>query len=226
LVLWDVDQTLVNVDGLGREAFDLAFRRVFGREPVTQPLMAGRTDRAIALDMMRDNGVPDGDLEALRAEAERALDELAHLLPVRGRALAGAAQALAAVFGRGTAQSLLTGNVRRFAEVKLAAFGLLTHLDLDIGGYGWADPVRARLVDIARAAALARLGVSFEGRRTVLVGDTPLDVEAALVSGASVLAVATGRYSAAELAAAGAHRVLPDLSDTGEVLDSLYFIAS
>lgn len=224
-MLWDVDQTLVNVDGLGREAFDLAFLRVFGREPATQPLMAGRTDRAIALDMMRDNGV-DGDLEVFRAEAERALDELAHLLPVRGRALAGAAEALAAVFGRGTAQSLLTGNVRRFAEVKLAAFDLLTHLDLDLGGYGWADPVRARLVDIARAAARDRLGRSFEGRRTVLVGDTPLDVEAALVSGASVLAVATGRYTAEELSAAGAHRVLPDLSDTDQVLSSLYFLAS
>lgn len=225
-MLWDVDQTLVDVDGLGREAFDLAFLRVFGREPVGRRMLAGRTDRAIALEMIRDNGVPDGDLEALRAEAERALDELAPLLPVRGRALAGAAEALAAVVGRGAAQSLLTGNVRRFAEVKLAAFGLLTHLDLDIGGYGWADAVRARLVDVARAAARSRRGVAFEGRRTVLVGDTPRDVEAALVSGASVLAVATGRYTVAELAAAGAHRVLPDLSDTDEVLSSLHFLAS
>ena len=226
LVLWDVDQTLVNVGGLGREAFDLAFLRVFGRESVSRPVMAGRTDRAIALDMVRDNGVPDGDLELLRTEAERALDELAHLLPVRGRALVGAAEALAAVCGQGTAQSLLTGNVRRFAEVKLAAFDLLTHLDLDIGGYGWADSVRARLVDIARAAALSRRGVSCEGRRTVLVGDTPRDVEAALLSGASVLAVATGHYSVAELEAAGAHRVLADLSNTDEVLSTLYFLAS
>jgi phosphoglycolate phosphatase-like HAD superfamily hydrolase len=39
-------------------------------------------------------------------------------------------------------------------------------------------------------------------------------VEAALARGATSVAVATGRYGAAELAAAGAHLVLPDLTDT------------
>ena len=52
----------------------------------------------------------------------------------------------------------------------------------------------------------------------MLVGDTPLDVEAALAAEARVVAVATGSYSAAELAAAGADVVLPDLTDTARVL--------
>jgi phosphoglycolate phosphatase-like HAD superfamily hydrolase len=52
----------------------------------------------------------------------------------------------------------------------------------------------------------------------VLVGDTPLDVAAALATGARVVAVASGSYSAAELADAGAHAVLPDLTDADRVL--------
>ena len=78
--------------------------------------------------------------------------------------------------------------------------------------------VRAELVTVARHAAGQVYGADFSGASTVLVGDTPLDVEAALATGARAVAVATGSYSAAELAAAGAHVVLPDLTDTARVL--------
>jgi phosphoglycolate phosphatase-like HAD superfamily hydrolase len=43
-------------------------------------------------------------------------------------------------------------------------------------------------------------------------------VEAALVTGARAVGVATGSFAAADLAAAGAHVVLPDLTDPSLVL--------
>ncbi len=43
----------------------------------------------------------------------------------------------------------------------------------------------------------------------MLVGDTPQDVAAALATGARVMGVATGSFSVAELAAAGARTILP-----------------
>jgi phosphoglycolate phosphatase-like HAD superfamily hydrolase len=46
-------------------------------------------------------------------------------------------------------------------------------------------------------------------------------VSAALSAGARAVGVATGTYSAADLAAAGAHAVLPNLSDASMVLDTL-----
>jgi len=61
----------------------------------------------------------------------------------------------------------------------------------------------------------------FDGASTVVIGDTPLDIEAALVSGARAVGVATGSYTAADLAAAGAHAVLPNLTDTNAVLRAL-----
>jgi phosphoglycolate phosphatase-like HAD superfamily hydrolase len=173
------------------------------------------------MDTLLSNGIePDDDvLEAFRAAAEQVLDEVGEIMLLRnGRALPGALDALAAFSAEPVVQSLLTGNVRRFAEAKLRAFGLLDHLDLDAGGYGWSHAVRAHLVDIARDAAAVRHGRRFQGRATVLVGDTPLDVEAALATGASVVAVATGWFSTAELSAAGAHVVLPNLTSTADVL--------
>ena len=137
------------------------------------------------------------------------------------RPMPGASAALAS-FGElasaGVRQSVLTGNVRPLAMLKLRRAGLGEHLDLDAGAYGDTHEVRAELVAVAREAASQIYGADFSGTSTVLVGDTPLDVAAALATGARAVAVATGSYTAADLAAAGAHVVLPDLTDTARVL--------
>jgi phosphoglycolate phosphatase len=228
LVLWDVDHTLVDAGGVGARAFAAAFRQLFGRDAVEFPFMAGRTDRAIAIDVLRGNGVsePEHHLEDFRLAAEQALAGLFDGLRTEGRALPGAAAALAALHRTATVQTLLTGNIRAFAEAKMRAFGLADHLDLDIGAYGWAHAVRANLVGMARSAAYERHGRAFDGRATVLVGDTPRDVEAALATGAAVVGVATGRYSVTDLRVAGAHEVLVDLTDTDAVIAAIIRVSS
>jgi Predicted phosphatases len=118
-------------------------------------------------------------------------------------------------------QSVLTGNVPAMARAKLAAVGLDAHLDLDVGAYGDHHEVRAELVHLARARARAAHGREFGGTATVLVGDTPLDVEAALATGARAVGVATGGPAAGELVAAGADAVLPDLTDTAAVVAAI-----
>ena len=55
----------------------------------------------------------------------------------------------------------------------------------------------------------------------MVAGDTPLDVAAALSAGARSLGVATGPSTAAELAAAGADAVLPDLTDPSAVIAAI-----
>ncbi len=55
LVLWDVDFTLVDTRGVGTALYRLAFAELFGRdlpETITKVNMGGRTDRAIALDVL------------------------------------------------------------------------------------------------------------------------------------------------------------------------------
>jgi phosphoglycolate phosphatase-like HAD superfamily hydrolase len=121
-------------------------------------------------------------------------------------------------------QSVLTGNIRSVAEVKLAALGLREWLDLCIGAYGDDHEDRTELVEVARRRAAAVHGASaaaFDGAATVVIGDTPLDIFAALAAGARAVGVATGSYSADDLAMAGADAVLPDLADTAAVLRAL-----
>jgi phosphoglycolate phosphatase len=229
LVLWDVDCTLVDSGGVGRELYQVAFREMFGRQMPEPASMAGRTDLAIMTEVLALAGEaePRQLIEGFHAVIAARAAGLADLVLQRSRVLPGAAAALGALAARAAAgttagpavvQSLLTGNIRPLAEVKLGPLGLIRHLDLDAGAYGDAHEVRAELVPLARRNAAAAYGHEFSGPSTVLVGDTPLDVAAALATGARAVGVSTGEYSAADLTAAGAHAVLPDLADTDRVL--------
>ena len=225
LVLWDIDGTLVDTAGRGRDAFTEAFEVVVGHPPAGPVEMAGHTDHQIATAMLDKAGVEEADVHL-----PRMLDELAAVLARKreeireyGHVKPGAREALAALSERAEViQSLLTGNVEAGAAVKLAAFGLEEPLDLEVGGYG-SDPHRSRsdLVRIARARTSDKYGVELPSTATVLVGDTPLDVRAAHEAEARSVAVASGPYGAAELLEAGADVVLEDLRDTGAVLDAL-----
>jgi phosphoglycolate phosphatase len=220
LVLWDVDYTLVRADGLGTRLYEDVFRELFGRDLAAVAPKAGRTDRAITLDTLELAGVDEptawvDDFLAALARRVAAVDgtEAAHV-----RAAVGAPTAIAALAGAGLRQSVLTGNIRPLAALKLRAAGLGEHLDLEVGAYGDVHEVRAELVPVARQAAALAYGADFAGPSTVLVGDTPLDVAAALATGARAVGVATGSFPAAELVCAGAHAVLPDLTDAALVL--------
>ena len=233
LVLWDIDYTLVNARGVGSELYTKVFTGLYGR-PLPQPgSMAGRTDRAIAREVLALAGLDGHDgtdgLDQQLLVFQAALNDTAPAFAARARqvvtALPGASAALAGLAalapGQGPVQSLLTGNIRPMAEIKLAAAGLTRHLDLEVGSYGDLHEIRAELVAPARAAAAAAYGQDFGGTATVLIGDTPLDVAAALATGARAVGVATGHFSAADLAAAGAHAVLPDLTGTAAVVSAV-----
>jgi phosphoglycolate phosphatase len=220
LVLWDVDYTLLSAVGLGNRLYRAVFKDMFGRDLTAVAPKAGRTDRAILLDTLALAGVaePRAHVDEFLAALGRRAAALDGSAEAEVRALPGAAAAIAALAAAGLRQSVLTGNIRPLAAVKLAAAGLGEHLDLEVGAYGDVHEVRAELVPVARQAARAAYGADFGGLSTVLVGDTPLDVTAALATGARAVGVATGSFSAADLAAAGAHAVLPDLTDAALVL--------
>lgn len=225
LVLWDVDYTLVATDGVGWHLYSVALSQLYGLDmPAEIGSMAGRTDTAIALEVLAAAGLPAPADELVRFQ--RQLGELAPdlhgMVAERGRVLPGVAAALTALAsqatGRLVVQSLLTGNIPEMARVKVGALGLTEHLDLAAGAYGDVSPIRADLVPVARKNAALRYGADFSGRSTVLVGDTPIDIEAAAISGARSVGVATGRFTMEELASAGADVVLPDLTSTKTVV--------
>jgi phosphoglycolate phosphatase len=225
LVLWDVDHTLIDSGGVGGEIYAAAFEKITGQALEQMAEMSGRTEPVIFRDTLALHGIddPGGMFGRFAEEQARGYASRAGELRQRGRALPGAANALATLAGlssKDVIQSVLTGNTRPSAEIKLRTFGLDTWLDLDIGAYGTDDDTRANLVPIARQRATARTGYEFEKETTVLIGDTPADITAARDGSARIVAVATGQHSTADLA--DADTVLTDLTSIPALMAALY----
>ena len=226
-MLWNVDLTLVDTARVMRAAYAEAFGVVAGRPLIQLPQTAGRSESEVFFDALALNGVDmrtDGGAERLLDpfSAELAAVLAAHRddLVSQGRLLSGAAEAMAAVAKLdGVAQTVLTGNSKPNAMLKLRAFGLDGYVDFDIGGYGSEAYPRGTLLGVARQRAADKHGVALRELATVYIADSPRDVEAARVGGARSLAVAGGRASVAELREAGADAVLPDLTDTAGLVN-------
>ena len=171
-MLWDVDYTLVSADGLGTRLYEVVFAEMFGRELTAVAPKAGRTDRAIIGDTLALAGVSRVHVDAFLAALARAAADAT--VPGRVHPMPGAAQAVAAIAAApgGIRQSVLTGNVKPLAALKLRLAGLGEYLDLDVGAYGDVHEVRAELVAVAREAARQAYRTDFSGASTVLVGDT------------------------------------------------------
>src|ERR1700685_3490796 len=99
LVLWDIDGTLLNADGVGRDLYDVVFVQLFGRSLSAYAPMAGRTNRAIILETLVLAGVDEPRryvapfIASLGAHAPSVRSAVA----ARGQALPGAAAVLAAL---------------------------------------------------------------------------------------------------------------------------------
>ncbi len=222
LLMWDIDQTLCHTHPLGGESFLAALRALTGSEQSHSLDLAGRTDRYTCARALQAQGIADPEpyfepfFELLATEflARR------HRLVETTGALPGAALVLAALAGQPhVTQTVVTGNIRRVAWEKLAAFDLARHLDFEVGGYGSDNEERAPLVRVARERAEAKHGRRFD--EVLVIGDTRHDIEGALANGVTAIGVATGRTSAAQLHAAGAHAVLDSLSDVDTVVKLL-----
>ncbi|MCT1432731.1 HAD hydrolase-like protein [Dietzia maris] len=226
LVLWDLDLTLLDPAGFGTRMITPALADLLGRDPVMGASFAGRTDRAILTDLLEINGIGVDDDEvvlSLMDAVARACETFGDdLLAGGGGPLPGAHEAVAALAADPRLhQGIVTGNMRRTALLKLRLCGFDGLPDPGLGAFGDHHADRAHLVRDALAAARAR-GVDVTPGRSVVVGDHVHDVRGARAAGAVCVAVATGRVSADDLRAAGAHTVLPDLTDPDALLAAVH----
>jgi len=224
LVLWDIDHTLIDGGDVGRAAYAAAFLEATGLILQRPWRFDGRTELAAATDALRAHGLDpaggllDAFLDALVARfGDRAAD-----LAAAGHVLPGAAAALTALRALPEVhQSVLTGNLYSLAVLKMTAFGLAEYIDFRIGGYGSDAYERSDLPQHAFIRTERHLGRRHSGADTVIIGDTLRDIATAKAVGARIVAVATGSVAVAELTAAGADVVLPDLADTATVVDAV-----
>ena len=214
-LLFDIDGTLLYARGVGRAAFGAAFLAAYGVPyPDVEGLsFVGATDSNVVRTMAAKCGVA-----STRAREEHFFMLLAHdidtaLAKTRPLIYPGVPELISRLNGLGYTLGIITGNVRATAWSKLRHAGL-DHA-FAFGAYGDEHHERSAIA----AIAIARTPADAIAR--ILIGDTPLDVQAAHANGLKAVAVATGWVGADELAAAGADLVLPDFSDTNSAIAKL-----
>ncbi len=211
LLLFDIDGTLISSGEAGTRALNRAFEELFGiKDAFKEIRMAGKTDPQIMREAMQKQGIPPTE-ENLQAMIEGYLKYLKVEIdnPWR-RTMPGVTEALQKLHIKGYSLGLLTGNLEQGARIKLAPFGLNRYFPA--GAFGSDHEDRNKLLPIA-IERFSYNGKRFVPERTVVIGDTPRDVECARVHGAYAVAVATGPYSADDLSDTGAHLVLESLED-------------
>ncbi|HEY1375103.1 MAG TPA: HAD hydrolase-like protein [Candidatus Binatia bacterium] len=214
LVLFDIDGTLVDCGKAAGKAFSAAFHEAFG---VPCPIfkaeeVSGLTDTAILMEVVRRLKIDPDDLEQRRVRAfeiyARNLERELKANPAKE--LPGASRAVERIKSiEDCAVGLLTGSTEATARVKLETAGI-SFDQFVCGAYSEDGELREALPPAARRRFAELFGA--EPRRTILIGDTPRDIQAAHATGCEFIGVATGPYSVETLKDAGAHAILRDLT--------------
>jgi len=179
---------------------------------------AGRTDAAIARDLLRAAGVAEAQIDARAGDVARAaVTAYEQLCPpdLSEYVAPGVPEALAVLAAEPETYrlALVTGNLEPVARRKLASAGIGHWFAPGQGGFGSDAEERAELPAVARARA-----GGWARERTVVIGDTPRDIACARADEVRVAAVATGLFSVEQLADADAvvddaRALLPVLAD-------------
>ena len=203
LVLFDIDGTLIRSGGAGVQAFERTFTEIFGLKEATRRMkFAGRTDVSLVREAFRLFNVDpvNANFRKFFEHYPRFLEEM--LKACKGGVCEGI-QSLINELNRAPekpALGLLTGNVRRGAELKLRHYNLWHHFTT--GAFADDHEDRNCIAGIAHKRGEELLNTKLNGQEIVVIGDTPLDIACGQSIGAKVLAVGTGEFGRAELAKA------------------------
>ncbi len=219
ILLFDIDGTLVHAGGAGRRALERALTKHCGDldGAISHLRLDGMTDRLIvreamvALEMPFEEAFCDRVLESYVEHLGEEIEAPTY------RVLPGVAELLEALSRSDAVIGLCTGNVVAGARIKLRRGGLDRYFDWGddgVNGFAADGEARERIVEAVLRRASQRLGRALDPRQVLIIGDTPRDVEAARAAGVPVLGVATGRFSAQELTACGADRVVATLAES------------
>lgn len=220
LLLFDIDGTLIRGGGCGERALRLAVRDTFGVDDALHDIeIAGRTDTRIARQLLQKYGreVTEEGIAAILESYLRHLPALLRESP--GQVLPGVEALLSLLRPRAdVVLALLTGNVVRGAQHKLTHYGLWDYFPF--GAFADDHHERDHLGPFALTRARDR-GHQVELSRTFVIGDTPHDISCARAIGVTAVAVATGVFTAENLAPHAPDILLEDLGDIPATLRAL-----
>jgi phosphoglycolate phosphatase len=221
LLLFDIDGTLVNTGGAGVMSLRNMVQQRFGvADDLRDIEIAGKTDRAIIRDILRKYDT-DPSEENIFQFARMYIADLRNELPrCRGRVLPGVNKLLRRLQSQAhIVLALLTGNLKRSAQLKLEHYGLWHFFEF--GAFADDHQDRNELGAFAHRRAREKHNHDFDSADIDVIGDTGHDIACGKAFGARTIAVATGSWPRERLQECEPHFLFDDLSEVDKVIDAL-----
>lgn len=218
VVLFDIDGTLLDVKGAGRQAFSQALETLYGwRDSLDYIKFSGATDLDVLRKIFHHNGKILTREDQLRFFDHLPKELVATLADTQPGLYPGVRKLVEELSQDSRVLlGLVTGNIQTCAALKLEWAGLDNFFS--VGAYGDECADRSQIAALAMQRARKKIAARQSLTARYLIGDTPSDVAAAEAIGARSVAVATGKHTRADLVATGAEIVFDDLSDVPQVM--------
>ena len=225
LVLFDIDETMIYSDGVGRRAMEAALNQVFERRiDATGHPMSGKTDPQICYELLLALGYSKQEVDDKMPDAFKIYINIleSEIAKANGfRIHNGVADLLRELAGRDDCYlGLLTGNIEQGARLKLTPFELNTYFSF--GAFGCDSPDRLHLPSFAHKRAEQIFARSFEKDEIVIIGDAVNDILCAHGYGIRCIITATGRTPKADLAELNPDYLFDSLENTAEIIDAIF----
>jgi phosphoglycolate phosphatase-like HAD superfamily hydrolase len=216
ILLFDIDGTLIRSGGAGKVALHEALRSHFGVHDVIDRVnFAGRTDPGIGVDLLRLHQLEPSAENLQKLEAAYLGHLPGALQTHQGEVLPGVVRWLDRFREAGRPLGLLTGNIRRGAEIKLRHFGLWDYFNF--GGFGDGHHDRDDVARHCVQETRKHFNQGLEEAEWWVIGDTPLDVKCARAIGARCVGVLTGWHTREEMLASGVDYLFDHLEQADEL---------
>lgn len=223
LIIFDLDQTLVDFIDLHDKVTQSLFKKVFHVEArLTEIDFAGKSLNESFREIAELKKIPEDIfrkkgrrlLESYETTFRKSLpdDAVKYVLP-------GARELLTGLSRTDHIIALYTGDSPGIVKAVFRATNLGKFFRFCF--YGTEVATRADMVRLAIEKAGKLTGQIFRGKDVVIIGDSTRDIECGKLFNALTIAVATGFHSRSQLSAVGPDYLFADLKDYKKVLRAI-----
>ena len=218
LLLFDIDGTLIRWKrGRSTEITRRLVGDVLKKDLPEGSLtsFAGKTDLLIFKEIADILQLSDDELQNALPQLQSGLVDLCreYISPEHIDLLPGVPALLKTlVEDKNVELGLVTGNLKQSAFLKLSAYGLDEYFSHGAFGCDHIERRQLPLIAIHRANEVKGQEV-FKNHNSVIIGDSPRDIDCAVANSIPVVCVATGESSIEELESHDPTLVLKDFSD-------------
>jgi phosphoglycolate phosphatase-like HAD superfamily hydrolase len=207
VILWDIDGTLIENQNSSSKKHALAVNKIMGVNIQELRNTSGMTDLQIITEITRLNS-----LHAKPSQVQLMLEALEKLTNAEHKSMPAKANLnveniLKETILKRWQNGILTGNTEKRARLKIRSANLTKYFNFEYSFFGNMFSDREKLVEHSiEYLSLKNI------KRTVIVGDTPLDIISAKKQNVPVIAIATGNFAYNDLIEFGPDGIVKNLA--------------